>query len=442
MVRQLRLYLRNDKMTGISNVLIIDDQFEETVKLRESFDRHGISYLYINPTELTDDYHLSFIPDIVCCDIKLFNGNDNDNYTKICDILTQLLPENAFYVFVAWTSNKNLFDALKAKMKQDQYLKSSRQPVESFCWTKSRCTYEILEKKFKGIKPSTQLLFYWKSIIRQSATGTANQLVELSKKNRTDLKRILTSLAINEVGKHIDTSKHLAITGQLHSLLLDTSNKAIMSDKIYNMLCSKSIDKKRQNVNNKISSTLNTALFVDPSCDNLEHIPAGDFRELNVRAYKKVLQYTGQEEGQLKEQKKKLFEQYFCNSGKSQKAAIEEAMRNSKLCLLDITAGCDCAQNKEGFHKAVITYLVPKLPTLKLRDKKTRPAIPDSVNVKNFSLNNGEYLMIIDAKYLMGLKQNELSMISTRLFRIREHMLNSIRQNVYAYNSRIGTSTF
>ena len=93
------------------------------------------------------------------------------------------------------------------------------------------------------------------------------------------------------------------------------------------------------------------------------------------------------EEGQLKEQKKKLFEQYFCNSGKSQKAAIEEAMRNSKLCLLDITAGCDCAQNKEGFHKAVITYLVPKLPTLKLRDKKTRPAIPDSVNVKNISLN-------------------------------------------------------
>ena len=47
---------------------------------------------------------------------------------------------------------------------------------------------------------------------------------------------------------------------------------------------------------------------MDPSCDNLEHIPAGDFRELNVRAYKKVLQYTGQEEGQLKEQKKKLFE--------------------------------------------------------------------------------------------------------------------------------------
>lgn len=428
---------------GISNVLIIDDQFEETEKLRDSLNQHGISCLYINPTNLTDGYQLSFVPDVVCCDIKLFNVNDNDNYIKICDILTQLLPENSFYIFVAWTSNKDLFSDLKQKMRQDQYLKSNRQPIECFCWTKPRCTYEILKKKFNKIKPSTQLLFYWKAVIEQSAIGTANQLVELSKMNRTDLKRILTSLAINEVGKqHLDNSKHLAITEQLHSLLLDASNKVIISDETYKILCSKSIDKKIKNINNRVSSTLNSALFVDASCDNLEHIPAGDFRRLDIRTYKGFLQYTGQEEQKLREQKKQLFLQYFCNSGQTQKLAVNRAIRDSKLCLLDITAGCDCAQKKEGFHKIVITYLVPKSPGLKLKDKKNKFPLPDSVNVKNISFDNCEYLMIIDAKYLMGLKQSELSMISTRLFRIREHMLNSIRQTVYAYNSRIGTSTF
>lgn len=428
-------------MIGISNVLIIDDQIEETVRLQESFNNHGISCLYINPVSLTNDYQLSFIPDIVCCDIKLFNGNDNDNYTKICDILTQLLPENSFYVFVAWTSNKNLFGELKGKMQQERYLSSSRQPVEYFCWKKSRCTYEMLAKKFNKIKPTTQLLFYWKTIIKQSATGTANQLVELSKIQKTDLKRILTSLAINEVGKkHLDDSKHLAITEQLHSLLLDVSNKVIISDQKYNTLCSNSINKKTKEVNKKVASSLNSALFVDFSCDKLERIPAGDFRELNIRKYKDFLKFTGQGETQLKAQKKKLFEQYFCNSGKLQQAAINKAMQTSKLCLLDITAGCDCAQKKEGFHKVVITYLVPLSFGLKIRDKKTN--IPDSVNIKNIYFNSCENLMIIDAKYLMGLKQDELGMISKRLFRIREHMLNSIRQNVYAYNSRIGTSTF
>lgn len=432
-------------MKNLSNVIIIDDVLEETDALRNEFIKGGCVPLILDVNNAIPTYQeLPFVPRIICSDIKIIAGaSDEQNYRQIADIISTLVLTNTVYVFIAWTSNPTEFEKLKAYLEHSKEL-NRKQPIQFLCLDKNNFTVNILNSKIQEIDKDVYSLFYWKRLVSQAAEQTLDNLYVLSKYAQdTTIGTILNSLAQVSVGEdHIHGNEPKIIIEQLHYLLADTCNQTILSNSSSNTIFSSAIHGARS-INGDLKPVLNTMLIIDTSKNNSRFVFPGDFRRINSWKFVKLfLQNNPVLKDKIglffksaKLRKQELLYGYLVNKTDAQMQKIDNIINKVIFGVIDITAGCDFANGKEGLHKIVFSFLMPKVDGLKIKTS-------GSIISKEISLDDNKYTLIIDAKYLSGITARDITKNTSHLFRIREMSINDVRQKVLFYNARIGTSTF
>ncbi len=432
-------------MKNLSNVIIIDDSLEEVEELRNEFIKGGCVPLILDANNAIPAYsELPFVPRIICSDIKIIAGaNDEQNYRQIADFINDLVLEDTAYIFIAWTSNPTKFEALKTYLENNEGLKQ-KQPIQFLCLDKNTFTVDILNSKIQEIDKDIYSLFYWKRLVAQAAEQTLDNLYILSKHNQdTTIGTILNSLAQVSVSEErIHGSEPKIIIEQLHYLLADTCNQTILSNSSSNTIFCSAIQG-AMSINDDLKPVLNTMLIIDTSENNSRFVFPGDFRRINSRKFIKLfLQNNPALKDKIglffksaKLRKQELLYGYLGNKNDDQKQKIDNIINKVIFGVIDITAGCDFSNGKEGLHKIVFSFLVPKVDGLKIKTS-------GSIISKEISLDDYKYTLIIDAKYLSGISARDITKNTSHLFRIREMSINDVRQKVLFHNARIGTSTF
>ncbi len=432
-------------MKNLSNVIIIDDVLAEIDALRDEFIKGGCVPLILDVNNAIPTYQeLPFIPRIICSDIKIIAGaSDEQNYRQIADIISTLVLTNTVYVFIAWTSNPTEFEKLKTYLENSEEL-NQKQPIQFLCLDKNNFTVNILNSKIQEIDKDVYSLFYWKRLVSQAAEQTLDNLYVLSKYAQdTTIGTILNSLAQVSVGEdHIHGNEPKIIIEQLHYLLADTCNQTILSNSSSNTIFSSAIHGARS-INGDLKPVLNTMLIIDTSKNNSRFVFPGDFRRINSWKFVKLfLQNNPVLKDKIglffksaKLRKQELLYGYLVKKTDAQMQKIDNIINKVIFGVIDITAGCDFANGKEGLHKIVFSFLMPKVDGLKIKTS-------GSIISKEISLDDNKYTLIIDAKYLSGITARDITKNTSHLFRIREMSINDVRQKVLFYNARIGTSTF
>ena len=107
--------------------------------------------------------------------------------------------------------------------------------------------------------------------------------------------------------------------------------------------------------------------------------------------------------------------------------------------IVNITADCDHSNKKQGIDKFVFACIVKYGHA---DENKVKVSSPSLIMYRFYDKESAENkALIIHSKYIFGACLKNFKNY-TKYFRIRKQLLISIRQQVYAYNSRIGTISF
>ena len=113
-----------------------------------------------------------------------------------------------------------------------------------------------------------------------------------------------------------------------------------------------------------------------------------------------------------------------------------ESVNSIEFALLEITPDCDYSNVKtHNVNKFALTYLIPSGKESKLDNeyyKRTKIKI---------IYKEMEYMFVVDCRYIFSIIPKK-NFIKNRIFSLRENLFTSFRQQIYSYNSRIGTISF
>ncbi|WP_372519648.1 hypothetical protein [Candidatus Ruminimicrobiellum ovillum] len=409
-------------MDYLSDILIIDDNLEEAYDLAGGFAKNKCVSIILKPEDVNDE--LNFIPKIICCDIKLTtSGDDVANYKLILNLLKKIFSKNkGTYLFVAWTRNKNEFDALKKYIEAD---KEVNQPVSFLSLDKDEFKDQPSKLKIKlnknlDSKKGLKALLIWNEIIKEANNKTLNKLFVLSKETETDLLSLLYYLAKANLGKKINDNEIVALIKPINYILRDNIDKELIQEETKKFFRNIFKDIKAEGrLLETIEVKTNSILHINTNIKHKNVIP-GDVVEYSAKKLKRLFAFSKKDENIKNEN------------------PVVSLIKKSAICgLLEVTADCDFSNEKTNdISKFVPVYLIPKDKcSNNLRNK-------DYFRNTNLEIeyNNQFYVFLVDCRYIFSMKSN--SLYKNKLFSIRENLFTSYRQQVYSYNSRIGTISF
>lgn len=409
-------------MAILKNVLIIDDQLDEVENIRNAFLQYKYVPVIIEPTEYSN---ISFIPDIVCCDINLIGQNKDQNFKTIAGILKKIFSHNKLYIFIAWTNNSDTFTELQEYLSKDQDL---LQPIKYICFEKIDFNLSIFEKKLVEIYDENKgliSLYDWNNIVVNSLDKLPYNIRSMAQNNNCSIQDILFSLGEKTAGQHFSENKSQTICTFLHLLLEDEIDSTIKSlrDTCENFNDMTEIQKTASIPIEKLNSSL---LFSENISSSLE---IGDFIQLDRKCFIKIRHFI--ERGSREQIKKDMTNNIQGITGLD----IDKCVCG----LINITADCDYSNKKQGIDKFVFACIA-KYDSI--NESKFKINTPSLIMYRFYDKKSGENkALIINAKYILGACLRNL-IGCEKYFRIRKQLLTSIRQQVYAYNSRIGTISF
>lgn len=408
-------------MNYLSNVLIIDDTIEEAFDLQELFCKNSCIPVIMRPEQISEK--MDFIPNIICCDINLHGTNDDINFKSILGLLKKIFKINkGFYIFIAWTSHTDKLEELKQLIQSDQ---DTHQPLLFLAMGKEdfKGHHLKLRKEIRSLLKDNKGLYaclMWNKIVQNANNETMHILYKISQDTELDLLKILTSLAKSNFGVHVLKNEALSLLKPMNFVLRDNIEKKMFQHKI-SVEFSK-LFKNNPSLNNdeekKVKSIANTLLHINMYPNSNKIVP-GDVIEVNLKFITKLIKNSRISEDTLLE-----------------KILKKGAPKNEIIWgLCEITADCDFAQCKtKEINKFSLLYLIP--------DTYVNSTNKEYVTKTNICVEYNEkvYSLIIDCRFMFSLQSSRLK--KNRIFNIRESLLNSYRQQIFSYNSRIGTISF
>lgn len=408
-------------MAILKNVLIIDDQLDEVDDIREAFLQNNYIPVVVDPAESNK---VLYTPDIICCDINLSATNKEQNFKTIAGILKKIFKHNKLYIFVAWTNKSDLFSELEAYLSADT---SIIQPLKYICFSKENFDLHCFEEKLGTLYNENKgliSLYDWNEIVLDSLDNLTYNICSIAKDNSCSIQNILSSLGEKTAGKHFLENKTKTICTFLHLLLEDEIDSTI---KFLNDASEKfnDIDGTSESTNIPAEKLNSALLFSKNTSTSLE---VGDFIRLDSSCFMKIRHFI--ERNTRKQIKKDIKD----NIQKIDGLDIDKCTWG----LINITADCDYSNKKQGVDKFVFACIAK----YNHADEKTRIVSPSLIMYRFYDKETDENkALIIHSKYIFGGCLNNLKNC-TKYFRIRKQLLISIRQQIYAYNSRIGTISF
>lgn len=410
-------------MNYFNDTLIIDDQVEEAYELSELFAQGGSYPIILKPEHVSTK--LAIVPKLVCCDINLSGTDDDQNFKIIAGLLKRIYTENkkGIYIFIAWTSHKDKLKALKEFIQADAEI---YQPLDFIAIGKEdyKNNPQKLERKINSIFKNMlglKACLMWNSIIREANNETFINLSNLAKDTHIDLLTLLGGLACANLGNNRRKDETVAITKPLSYILRDNIEKKLIysdSQKKLDAILKKMPEKSFDLCNEEAKSKTNSILHINSTTRHSKIIP-GDVVKISDKELKSLLKKTPP-----LELKKELIKG-------------TENTDNIELGLLEITADCDYSNIKtHNISKFALTYLIPCAKAKKDLNndyyKHTKIKI---------MYNKEAYYLIVDCRYIFSIIPKK-TFVKNRLFSLRENLFTSFRQQIYAYNSRIGAISF
>lgn len=409
-------------MENLKNVLIIDDQLDEVEDIRKAFLQNKYIPVVVTPVESKS---ISYMPDILCCDINLSATNKEQNFKTIAGILKKIFRHDKLYIFIAWTRNSDTFIALKEHLSKDNDIV---QPIKYICFDKETFNLQIFEKELIKIYDENKgliSLYDWNHIVIDSLDKLPYNIRLMAQDNKCSIQEILFSLGKKTAGEHFTENKVKTVCTFLHLLLEDEIDTTIKSlnDTLENFSDLKEVTTSDTIPIEKLNSAL---LFSKNTSTSLD---VGDFIQLDHRCFMKIRHFI--ERNTRKQIKKDIKD----NIHKIDGLDIDKCIWG----IVNITADCDHSNKKQGIDKFVFACIVKYGHA---DENKVKVSSPSLIMYRFYDKESAENkALIIHSKYIFGACLKNFKNY-TKYFRIRKQLLISIRQQVYAYNSRIGTISF
>ncbi len=409
-------------MAILKNVLIIDDQLSEVGDIREAFLQNNYIPVVVDHVEANK---VSYTPDIICCDINLSATSKEQNFKTIAGILKKIFKHNKIYIFVAWTNKSDLFSELETYLSADTDI---IQPLKYICFSKETFDLRRFEEKLGTLYNDNKgliSLYDWNEIVLDSLDNLIYNICSVAKDNSCSIQNILSSLGEKTAGKHFLENKTKTICTFLHLLLEDEIDSTI---KFLDDASGKFNDiDESSGATNIPTEKLNSALLF--SKNTSKTLDVGDFILLDRKCFMKMRHFV--EKGIRKKIKKDIADNIHGINGLD----IDKCAWG----IIDITADCDHSNKKQGIDKFVFACLAKYE---NVEEKKYKNNLPCLIIHRFYDKeDNQNKALIINSKYVFGACLDNLRCY-TKYFRIRKQILISIRQQIYAYNSRIGTISF
>jgi len=375
--------------------------------------------IILKPEHITENPII--FPKLVCCDINLNGTDDTQNFKTIAGLLKKIYTKErkGIYIFIAWTSHKDKLKALRRHIEADQEI---HKPLDFIAIGKDEYTDnpQKLERKidyiFRKNKGLTACLL-WNNIIKEANDETIISLSNLAEKTNVDLLALLDGLAQANLGKKKLRDEATATIRPINYILRDNIEKKLICSpaqtKLNNILKK---NPKNLALSESGKSNTNFILHISPNI-NYKKIMPGDVMRIYEKDLKSIFRKVPEEL-------------------KSNLIKRGEDTNNIELGLLEITPDCDYTNVKtHDVNKFALTYLIPSGISGKLDNdyyKRTKIKI---------TYNEAEYIFVVDCRYIISIipKRN---FVKNRIFSLKENLFTSFRQQVYAYNSRIGTISF
>lgn len=457
-------------------VVVFDDKYEEVKELLKALSKQKIPYLYYQAEDGED------LPDspvenirLVFLDLELVvdsRATEQNIISPIYARLSKVLEPNSNYILVYWSTKEDKYgDAIKDSFNNG--LKDYK-PIISLSLDKiaTKKVENPIQFIIDNIKENAddfkvlKVFSFWENLVNNSSGNLINNLVNfIEKDNNWDdvTKYLLFKLATAYGGKEISSSSELEqIKNSFYTLnhtFIDTLENSISKSlngqekEFTSVLSSNGNDKFASLINKKLllsedlfyGDTPGVLLFIDKEIEEEEktiqqelektiqndRIPKEHRQSAIVNAENKAKE----KQSKISSKKVALNKNYnsIVNSllDETNRENLKEIIENSIKIELNISPICDFAQQKMPCCRILPGLLINKKYSI-LKGNAYNYISDATVN-----LNNEDYLIIFDFKYLYSIPSNIARKRKTN-YKLRQQLLADIQVKLGSHINRAG----
>ena len=428
-------------MLTTPRIIAIDDDAIHLTGLANSLNRHGVACLQIHVTG--DPSGIKPCPDvrIIFADLHLGAGTPSDHnadFSMLGGLLETTIKPTGPYLIVLWTRYSDQAPALRTFL--DDRLQDVEKPFDVLPLAKADHlddaggirNEDALMDAIVGITeslPQVGALFDWESRVLEAAGDTLSSLLKLAStqaktRQADDIGKILASLGSAAVGEvHVQSDRFRAVNEALLPILADRIAN-LPSGKSDEQVWKKALDTgSGSDLSLNEAARLNRLVHVaDPASD------AGSNSRGMVLALPEFLGVDFQAAFDIDENEA-AGSQFLCRDYEPNDDAF-------RWVLVQCQAACDHAQSQPG---PTPCYLGLDFPESK-KNRSRKP--PASVwTSPPFEFDGTIRLLRVSARFPTALPLVP-AQGATRLYRLREQILNDLIYHVHGHGARPGMMSF
>lgn len=451
-------------ITKTTNVVVIDDLYDEVKPLLRMLNHEGIGLVYYNGTDYREfparplkGVRLLFLDFVLGTD----GQSSRNKISTLMSVVKKVISEdNGPYIILAWTKHDVPTDDLLALFKEE-ILKDPQfpQPVVIVNLEKNKCMNnpntinKKLNEKF-GDENILKLILYWENYARDALCDVIRILSDISKPVvkagqsfdnysanwNAQFERHIFGIAEASLGRNIGADKNLLVAAQLALTVPfhDCAETLIKKNTRYNKeLAEKIISHKDEQYNLTEKASMNT-FFLLASQEIDKNVQPGNIYKFNDVFRKIKCRNKNCYSNKIKLTKQDIAQEFYDSSNGPIKIYGDKAALLKKVIpiLLEITPECDYVQKKWKTPKLVLGILWPE----KLANKMLVKA--DYI-YKRFLIKYQDevYYITFNAHHLFNIGFHVFKSVEPVL-KARKELLVDIQQWFSGHISRPGKTEF
>jgi hypothetical protein len=477
----LHLFLRKkNSVNEVINAVVIDDEANDVWAVTNALGIKGIATFPIHYSEANKAFDYcrgiaSSQPRVIITDIQINRSAGRDptttDYANIASCIELLVSEiSGPYIILAWTDQSSHLAELKDYVLKYLEKQNIILPFYFDAICKVECredgsdTEYSMEKIFSKFsihmeqKKGIRALMSWEKLVARSAHKTVDSLVSMAGDNLTD---VLFSLGEKVAGQNLPTNECAALNESLFYVLRDELAKASEVNNNQD-LWSKALEGGVLDNTKNLKNQLNTLLHIDENIVSNTICPGDVWLINNEKSYFSTFSTGDELETQLDAFKNICIsdnnrvisiKKHISDEKKESKVTelhkklhalvteLIDAKSASLIVAVEISPQCDFSNKKKPLKSIVLGMLVPQSKLSKkvtVSQKQSETSLP-------IHFNDIDYDLVISAKYILSSSPEQIGsddISFSKIFRIRESMLQSWIQFISSYNARIGTISF
>lgn len=444
-----------------TRILVIDDILKEVQKLLYTLNKQGIAFNYYKsyselPRKPLKGIRLLFL------DFELETGgaSDKTKISKLMEFIKRTISrDNGPYIIIAWTQHTILIDLFKKEIMKSDYI---HKPLAIIDMEKKECMKSLTKIKNKikekiNDKGLMEILLQWENNACSASGDVLNTLTDISKPTTTEsqsydefssdwnseLERHIYWIAQSYLGKNIKADKNLLISAQfsLTPIFQDhieyrIKNETNTLDNLTHRIYSKNTKKYKP----QEKALMNTTFLLIT-----KNLPKG-IKPGNIYLYTPIFKKINcKKEGcytnKIKVSKVKLIEEFYYKKLRTY-TKRKNLINKTKIIMMEITPGCDYAQEHMNGGKFIFGALWPEnLSDSQQMNKKIQAHTNYIYQPLPILYNNEIYYLTFNSRHFCNINLNLFDNIKPLLI-ARKELLVDIQHWFSKQISRPGKTEF